>query len=441
MSENKKDEKTPSVVVLFKKEDKKNDDESQVIEVESTPDDDLANVSSIIDLGSEKLPEKVRDEAVFLKDRKYLMGDLLGKGSWAEVKELLDMESLERRAVKISRQKKHHLAGSSEERRHFNSVLFEGKILIKLNHINIIKVIETIHKNDPNDRFFTIWIIKEYCASSVEEIRKSRVDYKLPFSQSVVLFKQLINGLEYLHSNRIIHLDIKPANLLICTSHNLKITDFGCAVQLDLFAPNDQLTSGPGSPAFSPPETLTLDINVTFSGSKIDIWAAGVTLYLMITGIYPFVDENSTVDILHQTIMDTRGEPRVTPEMVKNPDLYRFLRRIFNTDPNKRVTIHEIKHDLWYQLSYEYNEWDDIPPRGLFGDRYRSMSVTPYLHELHYPLPSEKSVVMLTEDEAVDFNRKKKIPMVRSNRSPSPSSKSPKAKSFFQKMKQRFNFW
>lgn len=99
---------------------------------------------------------------------------------------------------------------------------------------------------------------------------------KIPLYQAHRYFRQLINGLEYLHGMRVIHKDIKPGNLLLTLDETLKISDFGVAEQLELFAPDDTCTTGQGSPAFQPPEIANgLE---SFSGTKVDIWSSGVTL-------------------------------------------------------------------------------------------------------------------------------------------------------------------
>lgn len=94
----------------------------------------------------------------------------------------------------------------------------------------------------------------EYCVGGLQEMLESVPDKKLPIFQAHNYFLQLLDGLEYLHGRGIIHKDIKPGNLLLTLDHTLKISDFGVAEALELFAETDEITTGQGSPAFQPPE-------------------------------------------------------------------------------------------------------------------------------------------------------------------------------------------
>lgn len=192
----------------------------------------------------------------------------------------------------------------------------EIQLLRKLNHSNLIKLYDVIYDNQKEK----MYIIMDHCVAVMQELLESIPAKKFPIHQAhglVLLsfahftdvghfryFSQLINGLEYLHSQGIIHKDIKPGNLLITNGGVIKISDLGVSEvfaipvclanpffqMLDRFQQDDIISISQGSPAFQPPEIA--DGHAQFSGFKVDIWASGVTLYNITTGKYPFQGDN-----------------------------------------------------------------------------------------------------------------------------------------------------
>jgi serine/threonine-protein kinase 11 len=86
----------------------------------------------------------------------------------------------------------------------------------------------------------------EYCVCVLQEMLASAPQEKFPLYQAHKYFVQLIDGLEYLHGQGVIHNDIKPGNLLITLDDTLKISDFGVAEKLESFATDDKCTKGQG---------------------------------------------------------------------------------------------------------------------------------------------------------------------------------------------------
>ncbi|XP_067169142.1 serine/threonine-protein kinase STK11 isoform X3 [Apteryx mantelli] len=199
---------------------------------------------------------------------KYLMGDLLGEGSYGKVKEMLDSETLCRRAVKILKKKKLRRIPNGEA-----NVKKEIQLLRRLRHKNVIQLVDVLY----NEEKQKMYMVMEYCVCGMQEMLDSVPEKRFPVFQAHGYFCQLIDGLEYLHSQGIVHKDIKPGNLLLTTNGTLKISDLGVAEALHPFAEDDTCRTSQGSPAFQPPEIANgLD---TFSGFKVDIWSAGVTLW------------------------------------------------------------------------------------------------------------------------------------------------------------------
>lgn len=101
----------------------------------------------------------------------------------------------------------------------------EIQLLRKLHHRNVIELIDVLY----NEEKQKMYLIMEYCVGGLQEMVDSAPLKKLPLFQAHRYFVQLIDGLEYLHGQGVIHKDIKPGNLLLTLDHTLKISDFGVA--------------------------------------------------------------------------------------------------------------------------------------------------------------------------------------------------------------------
>lgn len=151
---------------------------------------------------------------------KYVMGDILGEGSYGKVKEVLDSETLCRKAVKILTKRKLRRIPNGEQ-----NVRREIQLLRILRHKNVIELLDVLY----NEEKQKMYLIMEYCVGGLQEMLDSVPEKKLPLFQTHRYFVQLVNGLEYLHGRGVIHKDIKPGNLLLTLDHTLKISDFGVA--------------------------------------------------------------------------------------------------------------------------------------------------------------------------------------------------------------------
>lgn len=154
---------------------------------------------------------------------------------------------------------------------------------------------------------------------------------------------------------------------MITPDRILKISDFGVASELNQFSQSDVCTHSHGSPAFQSPQIATG--KKSFSGFKLDIWAGGVTLYVLVTGQYPF--QGTNVFNLYEQIAKAEYE---IPGWVEK-SLADLIRGMMRKDEETRFTIKEIKENAWFQTT----QYNDKPQPNPLVDRWRSFSLLPYI--------------------------------------------------------------
>ncbi|BFY99202.1 hypothetical protein BsWGS_02243 [Bradybaena similaris] len=332
--------------------------------------DDIDDADLIIRrVESDQIVYQPQCHKVKLIGGKYLMGSVLGEGSYGKVKELLDIETVCRRAVKILKKRKLRRIPNGEQ-----NVQREIKLLKRLRHRNVIQLIDVL----VNEEKQKMYMVMEYCASELQEMLESVPEKKFPIWQAHGYFCQLIDGLEYLHSHGIVHKDIKPGNLLVTNDETLKITDLGVAEALDQFARTDECRTSQGSPAFQPPEIA--NGQSTFSGFKVDIWSSGVTLYNITTGKYPFEGDNIF------KLFENIGKGMYTiPDGVSDL-LGDLLKGMLAYESEVRYTLQQIRQHPWFIKQHpRVLEHVVIPPRpDAPDDLLRSMTVIPCLRAMHF---------------------------------------------------------
>ncbi|XP_075296178.1 calcium/calmodulin-dependent protein kinase kinase 1 [Opisthocomus hoazin] len=210
----------------------------------------------------------------------------------------------------------------------------EIAILKKLDHVNIVKLIEVLDDPAEDNLYMVFDLLRK---GPVMEVPSDQ-----PFSeeQARLYFRDIVLGIEYLHYQKIIHRDIKPSNLLLGDDGHVKIADFGVSNQ---FEGNDaQLSSTAGTPAFMAPEAIS-DTGKSFSGKALDVWAMGITLYCFVYGKCPFIDEY--ILGLHNRI---KNKPVEFPEEAqRSEELKELILCMLDKNPETRITVPEIKVHPW----------------------------------------------------------------------------------------------
>lgn len=215
----------------------------------------------------------------YFKDH-YKVGSRVGQGAYAAVRVAVQIKTNRKVAIKIYEKSK------IRDLQRRKGVRREVKLLQKLNHVNIAKILDTVESNNH------INIILEYVGggSLHSYLKKQTVSYfkslfqdrRLSEESCRPLMYQIIQATKYLHSKNICHRDIKLENILLDESCSPKLIDFGFSTCFPL---ERKVKMFCGTPSYMSPEIVS---RIEYRGDKADIWALGVVLFALLQGFFPF---------------------------------------------------------------------------------------------------------------------------------------------------------
>ncbi len=217
----------------------------------------------------------------------------------------------------------------------------EATSLATLQHGNIVHIYDFIREPDG------AYIVMEY-VEGVDLFDLLHDVGRMPPDVGATVALQMAEGLEYAHYRGIIHRDVKPSNILISKSGEVKIMDFGIARdpgRSDL----TQIGMALGTPAYMAPEQIRGDK----TDFRADVFAMGIVLYEMLTGHKPWGDDSNGTTIARKILAQ---EP--TPPTQHVPDLPAELVRIMGIclakDPDRRFrSTHDLRRALAAYLARE----------------------------------------------------------------------------------------
>ncbi|ORX33523.1 putative SNF1A/AMP-activated protein kinase [Kockovaella imperatae] len=275
----------------------------------------------------------------------YQMGKTLGTGSFGKVKLATHMVTSHEVALKFINRAKITTPDMNAR------VKREIQYLKVLRHPHIIKLYEVI--TTPTD----VVMVMEYAGEELFTYIVDKGKGGMAEDEARRFFQQMIGAIEYCHRHHIVHRDLKPENLFLDARNNIKIGDFGLS---NLMTDGDFLKTSCGSPNYAAPEVISGKL---YSGPEIDVWSAGVIMYVLLCGKLPFDDEN--IPMLFKKIES--GQFHV-PSHVSD-EARHLLRRMLTVDPLKRATISEIRSMPFFQHNLprylnplpELDRWPTLP--------------------------------------------------------------------------------
>ena len=275
--------------------------------------------------------------------QKYEIISKLGSGSFGSVYLAKNKYTNEKVAMKQIKKSSQNLLSDGE-------ITDEIEILKTLDHPDIVRIIESyVTKN-------SYILITEYCEGG--ELF-DQVKNQLSETQIAVIFKQILSGLAYLHSNNIVHRDLKLENILIHDKEksdngedlfDIKIIDFGTARFFDKGRNPQSIV---GSSYYIAPEVLRQKYN-----KECDLWSVGVILYMFIVGHAPFdgCDDDEITLNIHRGVYK-KNDRRWLKASKEVKDL---IQKLLIYRPSQRLTAIQALNHPWFKIADSNKLYDNI---------------------------------------------------------------------------------
>ncbi|KAK0257176.1 ATP binding [Friedmanniomyces endolithicus] len=292
-------------------------------------------------------------------DLKYMKGEMIGQGSFGTVYLALHAVTAELMAVKqVEMPSGTGTAMDAKRNQMIEALNHEITLLRDLRHPNIVQYLGS----NSDEQHLNIFL--EYVAGG--SVSSMLVNYgALPEGLIANFVRQILNGLSYLHSEDIIHRDIKGANILVDNKGTVKISDFGISKRVEastLLSQNPAAANPPGHPTKRPggprvslqgsvfwmaPEV----VRQTAYTKKADIWSLGCLVVEMFTGSHPHPNCSQLQAIFK--IGGSGGNAEgARPEMPEgsSAEAREFMGRTFEIDHERRPTAEELRGFGWLMV-------------------------------------------------------------------------------------------
>eukprot|EP01062_Namystynia_karyoxenos_P054826 TRINITY_DN4538_c0_g1_i1.p1 TRINITY_DN4538_c0_g1~~TRINITY_DN4538_c0_g1_i1.p1 ORF type:complete len:1279 (+),score=195.56 TRINITY_DN4538_c0_g1_i1:77-3913(+) len=266
----------------------------------------------------------------------YVIVRKLGTGRYGEVFLVQHAGSF----VSYAMKQVHRSTGKRSE-----GVQGEVDILMKLRHPNVVRLFEVI--DDPTHEL--AFMIFEYVEGGpVMELAEDGKAKEGPIQAQRLrsYVEQTLTGLQYLHGANVVHRDVKPENILVTNKDVIKIADLG--VGRVLHTRDDTMRTTEGTPMFFSPEACKGE---TTSAKCGDVWALGVTIYIMVYAVNPFYPVRSQAELFERIQRHAIRFPPL-PECAKHARheahlLKSLLSRMLDRNPLRRITLSEALASAW----------------------------------------------------------------------------------------------
>ncbi len=207
-----------------------------------------------------------------------------------------------------------------------------ARIGAELRHPNICQIL------DAGTEQSEFYLVMEYLEGKTLETGVRAAVGGLPLPLTCYYASQIFDALHYLAGRNVVHRDLKPANIMVCAGDRLKLMDLGLAKNPDADAQNLTVRGAIlGTPAYMAPEQIA---DASAATPRSDLYAAGATLFEMVTGTTPFRADSPAV-VMQKILREDPPDPRtLRPDLPES--LAQVIHRLLARDPAARPAPEEV---------------------------------------------------------------------------------------------------
>jgi len=334
-------------------------------------------------------------------DKQFELGEELGSGAAARVYVCKHLRTGDQLAAKIINLQRLRLLGDFDA--HMEKLDREVTILRELTHPRIVRL-HYVHRTQ-SSVFLVMELVRggELFDRIVQHRSLSEVEAKY-------IFRQLLEGVGYMHSKHVIHRDLKPENILIASSQpaeppavgsllDVKIADFGLSKIIS--EETSWAKTFVGTPQYWAPEVLKVQAGGGSYTQAVDFWSLGAVLFVMLCGRYPFDGKKMPLEEQIRTgtyNMSTAAWQKVSEEAKS------MVRGLLVVDPSQRFTLQRCLTHPWLAGAATPAPAPTTPISRTSSVAYGSMSGMPMVTEVSGSNIATNATPLVTQPSVASGN-------------------------------------